>query len=139
MTSPFNVNFLSMLFYFFSMLFQMLNTYISLGLRIHKVILICNVSQGHQESKLPSYSMLHLLDKNFHDAFANLHPHTLFLEHVQKWQKFFLKIIIKTVYMRSAQVTGRNLWVSFSLKVKAEKEGSLGDSARFSICLQFRT
>lgn len=52
------------------------------------------VSKRHQESKL-SMTKSHLLDENFHDAFANLHPHTFFLEHVQKWQKFFLKTKFK--------------------------------------------
>lgn len=31
------------------------------------------------------HAILYSLDKGFHDALANLHPHTLFLEHVQKW------------------------------------------------------
>ena len=67
------------------------------------------------------YFVLYLLDKNFHDAFANLHPDTLFLEHVQKWQKSFLKKK-KAFYLQFIQVTRRDLWVTSSLKVKTEEE-----------------
>lgn len=37
---------------------------------------------------------LHLLNKRFHNALANLHSHILLLEHIQKWQEFLLEVQI---------------------------------------------
>lgn len=88
--------------------------YTWLGLREHKMISYQQVSNVSR-IETSNYDVFHLLDKNFHDAFANLHPHALFLEHVQKWQKFFLKK--KALSMQFTQVIRRNVKVAFSWKV----------------------
>lgn len=51
-------------------------------------------------------NILHLLNKRFHNALANLHSHTFLLEHIQKWQEFLLKVQIhKQVKLGVLQTT----------------------------------
>lgn len=69
------------------------------------------------------YFVLYLLDKNFHDAFANLHPDTLFWNMSRNAEIFPLKQKKdQTLYLQFTQVTRRDLWSYFSLKVKTEEE-----------------
>ena len=61
-------------------------------------------------------NILHLLNKRFHNALANLYSHTFLLEHIQTWQEFLLKVQIhKQVKLGILQTTHQNnkyFWIS---------------------------